>query len=121
MEPPEASPAHLHGADTEASVNDELAEGSRALVAVPPMDHKQATEMLELCNGEVCGQGGLFSLLQPRDRGHEIHERQTWGNRPEGVGIFQTHSVQDEHSHGPHLNFILKVGFISAKNCPTEF
>lgn len=46
-----------------------LAEGCRALVAVPTMHHEQAAEMLELGDGEVRCQGGLLSFLQSAHRG----------------------------------------------------
>ena len=32
---------YLHGADAEASVDDELAEGRRPFVAVPTVDHEE--------------------------------------------------------------------------------
>lgn len=47
---------HLHGADAEAPVDDELAEGGRALVAVATVHHEQAAEVPELSDGEVGGQ-----------------------------------------------------------------
>lgn len=59
-----ASPrAHLHGGDDHASVHDELAQRRRALVAVPAVDHQQVTDVLELGDGEVGGQGRLLPFL----------------------------------------------------------
>lgn len=67
---------HLHGADAEAPVNHELAEGGRALVAVTAVHHEQPAEMLELSDGEVRGQGGLFSLLKANEIRHrQKHEK----------------------------------------------
>lgn len=43
----------------------ELAEGGRPLVAVPPVHHEQPAQVLELGDGEVCGQGSLLSFLKP--------------------------------------------------------
>ena len=54
--PPPRPPTHQHGADAEAPVDDELAEGGRALVAVAAMHHEQAAEVPELSDGDVGGQ-----------------------------------------------------------------
>lgn len=44
----EACWRYLHGADAQAPVDDELAEGCRALVAVSTVDHQQTAQMFEL-------------------------------------------------------------------------
>ena len=72
---PPCARAHLHGADAEAPVDDELAEGGRALVAVAAVHHEQAAEVPELSDGEVGGQRSLLALLGPdveigRHQGH---------------------------------------------------
>lgn len=54
---------HLHGGDDHASVHDELAQRRRALVAVPAVDHQQATDVLKLSDGEVGRQRRLLPLL----------------------------------------------------------
>ena len=46
----------LHGGDDEASVDDELRESRRSLVAVATVYHQQPTQVTELCDGEVCRQ-----------------------------------------------------------------
>lgn len=63
--PQPGAPAHLHGADAEAAVDDELAERGRALVAVAAVHHEQAAQVLELGDGEVCSQGSLLAFLKP--------------------------------------------------------
>lgn len=47
---------YLHGGDDHASVHDKLAQRRRALVTVPAVNHEQATDVLKLSDGEVCGQ-----------------------------------------------------------------
>ena len=54
---------YLHGADAQTPVDDELAEGCGPLVAVPPVDHEETTQVFELSHREVGGQGGLLSFL----------------------------------------------------------
>lgn len=54
---------YLHGADAQASVDDKLAEGCGAFVAVSPVDHQQTAQMFELSHREVCCQRGLLSFL----------------------------------------------------------
>lgn len=57
-------------------MNHELAEGGRALVAVATVYHEQPAKMLELSDGEVRGQGSLFSFLKSNEIGHrQKHER----------------------------------------------
>lgn len=55
--------SYLHGTDAQAPVDDKLAEGCRALVAVSAVDHEETAQMFELSYGEVSGQRGLFSFL----------------------------------------------------------
>lgn len=58
-----AALVYLHGADAQASVDDKLAEGCGAFVAVSTVDHQQAAQMFELSHREVCCQRGLLSFL----------------------------------------------------------
>lgn len=69
-------PTHLHGADAQTPVDHELAEGGRALVAVPAVHHEQPAKVLELSDGEVCSQRSLFSFLKSDEIGHrQMHKR----------------------------------------------
>lgn len=53
-----------------------LAEGGRALVAIPAMHHEQPAKVLELSDGEVRSQRSLFSFLKSDKIGHrQEHER----------------------------------------------
>lgn len=54
---------YLHSGDDHASVHDELTQRCRALVAVPAVNHEQATDVLKLSDGEVCGQRRLLPFL----------------------------------------------------------
>lgn len=54
---------YLHGGDDHASVHDELAQSCRALVAVPAVNHEQATDVFKLSDGEVCSQRRLLPFL----------------------------------------------------------
>lgn len=54
---------YLHGGDDHASVHDELTQCCRALVAVPAVNHEEATDVLKLSDGEVCGQRRLLPFL----------------------------------------------------------
>ena len=58
-------------------MDDELAEGGRALVAVAAVHHEQAAEVPELSDGEVGGQRSLLALLGPHVeiRSHQAHGR----------------------------------------------
>lgn len=69
-------PTHLHGADAQAPVDHELAEGSRALVAVAAVHHEQPAEVLELGDGEVGSQRGLLSLLKADETNRAPSEAQ---------------------------------------------
>lgn len=55
---------YLHGTDTEAPVNDELAEGGGPLVAVSAMYHEQSAQVLELSHREISSQGSLLAFLR---------------------------------------------------------
>lgn len=44
-------------------MHDELTQRRRALVAVPAVNHEQATDVLKLSDGEVCGQRRLLPFL----------------------------------------------------------
>lgn len=68
---------YLHGADAQAPVDDELAERRRALVAVAPVDHEEATQVFELSHGEVCSQRGLLSFLSHTHTKHRGSARTT--------------------------------------------
>lgn len=59
----EACRCYLHGTDAQAPVDDKLAEGCRALVAVSTVDHQQTAQMFELSHREVRSQSGLLSFL----------------------------------------------------------
>lgn len=61
-------------------MNHELAEGSRALVAVAAVHHEQPAKMLELSDGEVRGQGSLFSFLKAGEIGHPSEAREVKAN-----------------------------------------
>lgn len=58
----------LHCGDDETAMNDELAQRCRTLVAVAAMNHQEAPQVAELCNGEVGSQRRLLSLLQEQHR-----------------------------------------------------
>lgn len=60
---------YLHGADAQAPVDDKLAEGRRALVAVSAVDHEETAQMFELSHREVSGQRGLLSFLPNTKKG----------------------------------------------------
>lgn len=45
---------YLHGTDTETPVDDKLAQARRSFVAVPSMNHQEASEVFKLCDGEIC-------------------------------------------------------------------
>lgn len=63
---------YLHGADAQAPVDDELAEGCGPFVAVSPVDHEETAQMFELSHREVCSQRSLFSFLSnTKHRGSE--------------------------------------------------
>lgn len=72
-------PAYLHGADAQAPVDDELGEAGRSLVAVPPVDHEESAQVLELSHREVRSQRCLFPFLSTNNmvveflRHSEIH------------------------------------------------
>lgn len=67
---------HLHGADAQAPVDHELAEGGRALVAVAAVHHEQPAEVLELSDGEVGSQRSLLPFLKSDEMGpRQRHKR----------------------------------------------
>lgn len=70
-------PTHLHGADAEAPVDHKLAEGGRALVAVAAVHHEQPAEVLELSDGEVCGQRSLLAFLKSEEIGHHQERKRS--------------------------------------------
>lgn len=57
---------HLHGADAETAMDDELAQGRRALVAVASVNHEQSAQVLELSDGEIRSQRRLLPFLKHR-------------------------------------------------------
>lgn len=62
---------YLHGADAQAPMDDKLAEGCGALVAVSAVDHEETAQMFELSHREVSGQGGLLSFLSNTKKAQE--------------------------------------------------
>ena len=53
----------MHGRDDEASVNDELRQRRRSLVAVSSVHHQEAPKVAELSDGEVCCERRLSTFL----------------------------------------------------------
>lgn len=75
-----AGRVYLHGADAQASVDDKLAEGCGAFVAVATVDHQQTAQMFELSHREVGCQRGLLSFLANTKTQKAVRTRRNLSN-----------------------------------------
>lgn len=69
---------HLHGADAETAMDDELTQGRRALVAVTSMNHEQSAQVLELSDGEICSQRRLLPFLKTQTQTNTSTSYRPW-------------------------------------------
>ncbi len=77
---------YLHGGDDHSSVHDELTQRCRALVAVPAVDHQQATDVLKLSDGEISGQRRLLPFLLTHRSKDAVRLLVTWHDNLNIIG-----------------------------------